>query len=205
MGLGQRYLLAAAAAILAMPILVLGLNAPVWAGLIAAAAIFFALALYAAVQPERPKAAGLNAMPRGEHRAARAALADARPALGRLDAVVDQLPKSQARERLQRLAAAARQVLEEVAEEPRKLAPAQRLLTYYLPRAAEFAEAHLELRQKGLDDTARAVAVEEVLQKLEQAFARFTEELVDFDMASLDAELRLVRAALKDDLGPPTT
>lgn len=203
MTLAQRYLLAAGAAALAMPILVLGLNAPIWGGLLAAAAIFFSLALYAAVQDRNASAIAPAALGRTDAPAVKAAFAEARPALERLGEVVGRLPKTVTRERLARLAQAAEHVMREVAAEPHKLAPVQRLLTYYLPRAAEFAEAHLALREKGFGETDRAAAVEEVLGKLEHAFARYTEELVDFDMAGLDAELRLVRAALKDDLDPP--
>lgn len=201
MTLAQRYLLAMGAAALAMPVFVLGFGLPVLAGLVGAVAIFSALALVAAVRA-KPEAERRRASLRGlRDRAARAALSEAMPAIERLEQVAAALPKSQVRERLTRIHALAARITEQVAQDPALLAPAQRVLTYYLPRAAEFAEGLAALRERGRGETTRARDVEDMLAKLEAAFAHYADQLADEDLRLLDTELKLVSEAIREDLG----
>ncbi len=201
MSLSQRYLLALGAAALAMPIFVLGFGLPALAGFVGSLAIFCALALFAAVRPggaakrAAPKLNGLRDKP------ARAALADAMPAIEAIEAVWTALPKGAVRDRLFRIHAEASRIADTVARDPTLLPPAQRVLTYYLPRAAEFAEGLAEMRAQGRGASARAKEVEDILVKLEAAFAHYAAQLIDEDLRLLDTELKLVSEAIQEDLG----
>ena len=82
-----------------------------------------------------------------------------------------------------------------------RLAAVQRLLTYYLPRTAEIAAAYLDLRSRKAPDAERLAAIQDVLAKMEAAFQHFAGKLADDDLRGLDADLKLIDAALKEDLG----
>lgn len=201
MTLAQRYLLAMGAAALAMPLFVLGFGLPVLAGLAGSVAIFSGLALFAAVQDQAKPRSRAPALKGLRDKAARAALADAVPAIERLEQVWTDLPKGATRDRLFRIHGYATRIAEKVANDPTLLVPAQRILTYYLPRAAEFAEGLAALRAQRRGDSHRAREVEGVLAKLEAAFAHYAEQLEDESLRLLDTELKLVSQAIRDDLG----
>jgi hypothetical protein len=197
-GLASRYLIALGAAALVMPALVLGAGAPVWAGFVAAVIVFLVLGLFAATS--RPTRAKVRPPQKGRRAVWEAVMADARPALDRVEAVIDALPRNAVRDRLDRIAEISQRVLKEVEAEPARLASAQRLFTYYLPRTAEIAEGYAELRRRGAGAPARLAAIEDVLAKTEAAAIRFANQVVDDDMRTLDAEIRLVEDALREDL-----
>ena len=202
-GLGLRYVLALAAALIVLPLLVLGLAQPLWIGVLAAAMVFVGLALFAAVQ--RPRGAPVRAqrLAQGQRAVLDAVMADARPALDTLLQVIADTPKNAVRDRLEAIAAIAADVVAAVEAEPERLGAVQRLLTYYLPRTAELAAAYADLRARKAPDAERLTAIQDVLAKMEAAFAHFADKLAVDDLRSLDADLKLIDAALKEDLGRP--
>lgn len=204
-GLGGRYLVAAVAAIVALPVFVLGFGAPVWLGLLTAAAIFAVLALFAAVRTPminaNRQAAGLAKPTAKGAPAVRAAFSDALPALARLEGVIESTPKNQLRDRLERIAETGRTIIGEVEADPGRLSAVSRLLTYYLPRTADLAEAYAQLRERGVEAPERRAAMDDVLVKLEDAFVHYADRLVDDDMKGVDVDIRLLNEALREDLG----
>jgi hypothetical protein len=204
-GLGGRYVLAAAAAVIALPVFVLGFQAPVWLGLGAAVAIFAVLALFAAVRTPminaKRQAAGLARPDAKGGPAVRAAFADALPALSRLERAIETTPKNQLRDRLERISETGRKIIIEVEEDPARVSAVSRLLTYYLPRTADLADAYVQLRERGVEAPARRAAMDAVLVKLEDAFLHYADRLVDDDMKGVDVDIRLLNEALKEDLG----
>ncbi|MBU6371373.1 MAG: 5-bromo-4-chloroindolyl phosphate hydrolysis family protein [Alphaproteobacteria bacterium] len=202
-GLGVRYALALGAALVVLPTLVLGLAQPLWIGVLSAAIVFVGLALFAAVQ--RPRAARVQAqrLAQGQRAVLDAVMADARPALGAIQQALAATPKNAVRDRLETIATIATEVIAAIEAEPERLGAVQRLLTYYLPRTAELASAYVDLRERKTPDTERLAAIQDVLAKMESAFAHFAEKLADDDLRSLDADLKLIDAALKEDLGRP--
>jgi hypothetical protein len=202
-GLVQRYVLGGLAALLLLPIFVLGFNAPLWMGLVAAGMVFGAVALFASVRTslEAPSGAGGALKSPGKSAALKLVFADALPALERLDAVVEATPKNLIRDRLERMAALGRKILAEVEADSSRLPAVQRLLTYYLPRAAEIAAGYAELREKEGRGQARFAAIEDVLAKMEDVFKHYAERLVDEDMRDLDTEIKLVKESMDEDLG----
>lgn len=202
-GLGVRYVLALLAAGAVLPVLVFVLAQPLWIGVLAAAIVFVGLALFAAVQ--RPRIGPLRAqrLAQGQRAVLDAVMADARPALDTLTSIVADTPKNAVRDRLEAIAAIATDVVVAVEVEPERLGAVQRLLTYYLPRTAELAVAYADLRARKAPDSERLAAIQDVLAKMEAAFTHFAGKLADDDLRSLDADLKLIDAALKEDLGRP--
>lgn len=202
-GLGVRYALALLAAGAVLPVLVFVLAQPLWIGVLAAAMVFVGLALFAAVQ--RPRSAPLRAqrLAQGQRAVLDAVMADAGPALDTLTRIVADTPKNAVRDRLEGIAAIATDVVVAIEAEPERLGAVQRLLTYYLPRTAELAVAYADLRARKAPDAERLAAIQDVLAKMEAAFAHFADKLADDDLRSLDADLKLIDAALKEDLGRP--
>lgn len=200
-GLAVRYLLAAVAAAIVLPVFVFLLAQPLWMGLVAAAIVFVALALFSAVQKPAPARVSTVRLAQGQRAVLDAVMADARPALDTLADVITTTPKNAVRDRLEAIKTVADDVVAQVEAEPERLASVQRLLTYYLPRTAEIAAAYEELRARRTPDAERMKAIEDVLAKMQTAFAHFAGKLIDDDMRGLDADLKLIDAALKEDLG----
>jgi hypothetical protein len=78
----------------------------------------------------------------------------------------------------------------------------RRFLTYYLPRAAEIAEAYRALETSTVPDTTRLAATGDMIDRLDVAFTRYAANLQDADLDKLDIELKLLKSSLDEDLGP---
>ncbi len=202
-GVIAGYLVAAGVAAVALPVFVLGFGAPVWIGAVAAGAIFVGGALFAATNPRKALPAGTDSrrIGQGQRAVIDAVMADARPALAQITAIVDSTPKNAIRDRLEKIAELGAKVLDEVDARPERVSSVQRLLTYYLPRTADIAKAYGELRLREAADPARYASIEAVLAKTEAAFVQFKQQMLDEDMRGLDADLELIDEALKEDLG----
>lgn len=186
------------AAVLTLPVLVLGLGAPVWGGLLGALAAGAAAASVGTVIRRASPAGRIEAAGRN---AVEAVLAEAEPALDRLRDAAPSLPKGIVRTRAERIATTARTLIEDVQAEPARLSTVQRLLTYYLPSAAGIAEGYRVLEAQGSVRPDRLSAMEAVLAKLEDAFRQGAQRLMDEDLRLLDGEIRLIEEALREDLG----
>ena len=191
------YILGAALAALVLPALVLGLSAPLWLGVMAALLIVAGAIVAARLRRRRET---LALAPPGRRLPARAALADAHVALAHLDASAHAIHARDTRRHAQRIADAARVIVHGVDADPAALAAMQRVLTYYLPRAAAIVESYRVLEGHG-GDPARLRRIEAILAKLDAAFHHYADRLADDALRLLDVEIRLVDAALKDDLG----
>lgn len=199
---GRLWLGAAGSAAL-MPILVLAFGAPLWLSAAGAFGLFlgslFLLRRPSPAWPWRARAPG--ALPSADGLPAlRAALAQAEPALTRLERCAD-LARPPMADKLQRMVDIGRGVIVQIRQEPARLAIVQRLLTYYLPSTADIAEGYCQLAGDGLAPPARLAAAEGLLQRLEGAIGHFASQLLHQDLHDLDAEIRLIDAALKEDLG----
>lgn len=189
----------AGAAVLALPVLVLALGAPVWGGLLGALA---AGAAAASVGTALRRASPLGRREAAGRSAVEAVLAEAEPALERLREATPGLARASAvRTRAERIAATAETLIAEVQEEAARLSAVQRLLTYYLPSAAGIVEGYRLLETGGVARPDRRAALEQVLAKLDDAFRQGAQRLMDEDLRLLDGEIRLIEEALKEDLG----
>ncbi|HLY55857.1 MAG TPA: 5-bromo-4-chloroindolyl phosphate hydrolysis family protein [Stellaceae bacterium] len=205
MALGQsggfNWIIGGLAAAILLPTLAVGVGLPFW--LAGGAAILAGGGAVLLLAPRRPFE-GLDAgrIGRGRIELARELLAEAMPLAARLDVAARAIRSSSARLRVHRLAQAARGILGAIEKDPLKLDRAQRFLVYYLPRSVEMAEGYQLLEQKQMPDPARLMATSDLLDRLDGAFAKFADGLLDADVDRLDIELKLLKSSLDEDLGP---
>ena len=192
--------MAGAAAALTPPLLVLGLNMPIWVGLPVALVVFFLLWLV--LRPHAAGAGRLEATPIAEGRAgtAQALLKDGQAALERLRLSARTIGDELMREEIKLLGMKADKVMREVQGDPGKVLAVRRLLTFYLPNAASVAEGWRALEHKQHPSTERVAQTRETMAALNDAFTQFAEELHEPQMQTLDLDLKVLNDALKADL-----
>jgi 5-bromo-4-chloroindolyl phosphate hydrolysis protein len=142
---------------------------------------------------------------RGKIAFVRELLTEAAPLAPRLDAAAKTIRNRNIAERARHLASVARGIFAALEKDPLRIERVRRFLTYYLPRAAEIAEAYAALEQSPLPDAARLASTGELIDRLDAAFTRYAASLRDADLDKLDIELKLLKSSLDEDLGPAIT
>ena len=137
----------------------------------------------------------------GEAAFARRLIADAEGTADRLRSAANLIEDKLVKEKVTRLSRVTDDVLAKLDETPANAGAVQRFLGYYLPRAAEVAEGYMSLENRHTPDRDRLDEVSVVIGKLEGAFVHYADSLADAELGMLDADLRLIQASLKEDLG----
>jgi 5-bromo-4-chloroindolyl phosphate hydrolysis protein len=101
------------------------------------------------------------------------------------------------------LARISREIFAGVEEDPLRIDRVRRFLTYYLPRAADLAEAYALLEKGSTRDATRIAATSDLIDRLDAAFTHYAANLQEADLGNLDIELKLLKSSLDEDLGPP--
>jgi len=184
-----------------VPLLAIGAGMPFWlACVIGLAAGGGTVAVLA------PRAAfpllDASGVARGKVTFARELLTDAAPLAARLDAAAARIAERKVVECVRHLAVVARRIFAAIEKDPLRIDRVRRFLTYYLPRAAEIVEAYGELERAAVPDAQRLASTRELLDRLDVAFTRYASSLQDADLDKLDIELKLLKSALDEDLGP---
>jgi len=198
---GLNWIAGGAAAAILLPVLAIGVGMPFWiAGLVSVVAGGGIVALLA----PRDRFARLDASgaARGKIEFARELLTEAEPLVERIDAAATELREKKVAERVRHLARTARAIFAAIEADPLRIDRVRRFLTYYLPRAAEIAEAYAMLERGPAPDAARLAATGALIDRLDAAFARYGTALRDADLDKLDVEMKLLKSALDEDLGP---
>jgi 5-bromo-4-chloroindolyl phosphate hydrolysis protein len=198
---GIDWIVGAAATAILLPLLAIGGGMPFWlAGVVSALAGAGIVGIFT---PQK-RFAGLDASgaARGRIEFARELLTDAEPLAGRLEAAAKLIRGPKAAERVRHLVSMARSIITAIEKDPLRIDRVRRFLTYYLPRATEIAEAYGSLERSLTPDAARITATGELIDRLDLAFTRYASNLQDGDLDKLDIELKLLKSALDDDLGP---
>jgi 5-bromo-4-chloroindolyl phosphate hydrolysis protein len=146
-----------------------------------------------------------SGMARGKIAFVRELLTDAMPLPPRLDAAAKTIRNRTIADRARHLASVARSIVAALEKDPLRVERVRRFLTYYLPRAAEIAEAYAALEQSAPPDAARLASTGELIDRLDAAFTRYSQNLRDADLDKLDVELKLLKSSLDEDLGPAIT
>jgi 5-bromo-4-chloroindolyl phosphate hydrolysis protein len=189
-------------AAVAVPALAIGAGMPFWLaciiGVVAGGGTVAALAPRAAFPLLDASGAA-----RGKVAFARELLSEAVPLAMRLDAAAATIRERRVTEGVRHLAVIARRIFAAIEKDPLKLDRIRRFLTYYLPRAAEIAEAYAELERSEMPNPQRLASTRELIERLDLAFTRYASNLQDADLDKLDIEMKLLKSALDEDLGPP--
>lgn len=183
-----------------VPVLSFGTMMPFWIAAVVGALIFAGLVIVLA--PRRLfEGLNINAIGRGRLDFARELLGAAAPAAERLEAAAGRITDQKTARRVHHLAEIAAEVFAKVEASPESAGAVRRFLSYYLPRAAEVAEGFAMIEEKRAPDATRLKEVGAVLEKLEDAFVHYADSLVDDRLDTLDTDLRLIQASLKEDIG----
>lgn len=132
---------------------------------------------------------------------ARDLLTQAAPFAERLRTVAAKISDKETGAKVKTLADIAADVFTKVEANPASAGNVRRFLTYYLPRAAEVAEGFDILEDARAPDRARLDEVRSVIFKLEDAFVHYADSLAEAELGTLDTDLRLIQASLKEDIG----
>ena len=199
---GLNWLVGGAAGAVLVPMLALGAGLPFLvacgAGALMAGGVVLLLA-----PGTRFKALEASGIARGKIEFARELLIEADPLVSRLETAAKAIRAKTVAERVRHLATVARGIFEAVEKDPLRIDRVRRFLTYYLPRAAEMAEAYRNLEGSPGVDSARLRATEEIIDRLSAAFTEYAANLRDAELDKLDIELKLLKRSLDEDLGVP--
>ena len=198
---GLNWIAGGAAAAILLPLLAIGAGMPFWiAGVISVLAGGGVVAMLA----PRKMFAQLDASgaERGKIEFARELLTEAEPLAERMDEAATLIQAKKVAERVRHLVKIARDIFAAIERDPLRIDRVRRFLTYYLPRAAEIAEAYGALERSAAPDTERLKSTGELIDRLDTAFTRYAANLQDADLDKLDIELKLLKSSLDEDIGP---
>lgn len=198
---GLNWLAGGAAAALLLPVLAIGVGMPFWiAGVISVVAGGGIVAL--AAPRDRFALLDASGAARAKIEFARELLTEAEPLATRIEEAATEIKTKKVADRVRHLASVARDIFTAVEADPLRIDRVRRFLTYYMPRAAEIAEAYGMLERSPAPDPARIASTGELLERLDAAFTRYAANVQDADLDRLDIEMKLLKSALDEDLGP---
>ncbi len=198
---GTDWIAGGVVAAVMLPILAIGVGAPFWIACVISA---LAGGGVVAILAPRKLFSQLDASgaARGKIEFARELLTDAEPLAARMEAAARSIATPKVAELVKHLVSVARDIFAAIEKDPLRIDRVRRFLTYYLPRAAEIAEAYQGLERAPTRDAARIAATGELIDRLDVAFTRYAASLQSADLDKLDIELKLLKSSLDDDLGP---
>jgi 5-bromo-4-chloroindolyl phosphate hydrolysis protein len=198
---GLGWIVGGATTAVLLPALSIGVEMPFWIACVVSA---LAGGGIVAVMAPRKLFAELDASgaARGRIEFARELLTEAEPLTRHMEAAADKIRNQQVAERVQHLVRTARDIFAAIERDPLRIDRVRRFMTYYLPRAAEIAEAYGALERSAVQDAARLSATGELIDRLDAAFTRYAANLQEADLDKLDIELKLLKSSLDEDLGP---
>ena len=200
LGNDGNWIMAGLVTAILVPVLTFAAGMPFWIAAVIGLLVFAGLVFLLA--PRRLfEGLDIKVIGRGRLAFARELLEAAVPSAQRLEAAADDITDRQTAARVRHLAEIAADVFRTVEAKPESANAVRRFLSYYLPRAAEVAEGFAAIEAKRAPDIKQLKDVRAVLVKLEDAFVHYADSLVDDALGTLDTDLRLIQASLKEDLG----
>jgi 5-bromo-4-chloroindolyl phosphate hydrolysis protein len=200
---GTNWLAGGAAAAILVPLLTVGGGMPFWLACLIGAAAGAGVGAILAPRNAFPRLDASGAA-RGKIAFARELLTEAEPSAERLETAAKAIRARKVADRVRHLAGVARSIFAAIEKDPLRVDRVRRFLTYYLPRAAEIAEAYGSLEGSSLPDAMRMTSTGELIDRLDVAFTRYAANLQDADLDKLDIELKLLKSSLDEDLGMAT-
>jgi 5-bromo-4-chloroindolyl phosphate hydrolysis protein len=198
---GLDWIAGGAAAAILLPLLAIGLGMPFWIALVVSA--LAGGGVVAVMAPKRMFAElDASGAARGRIEFARELLTESEPLTDRMEAAAAAIRAQGAADRVRHLVKIARDIFAAIERDPLRIDRVKRFLSYYLPRAAEIAEAYLSLEKSSVPDAARLAATGELIDRLDIAFTRYAANTQDADLDKLDIELKLLKRSLDEDIGP---
>ncbi|MGO4716362.1 5-bromo-4-chloroindolyl phosphate hydrolysis family protein [Bradyrhizobium sp. 2TAF24] len=201
---GSNWVVGGVVAAVLLPVLAIGAAMPFWGAVLIS--VLAGCGTVAVVAPRQPFARlDASGAARGKIEFARELLTDAEPLTGRMEAAAASIRTPKIAAHVRHLVTIARDIFAAIEKDPLRIDRVRRFLTYYLPRAAEIAEAYDLLERSTVPDAARIAATSELIDRLDVAFTRYAASLQDADLDKLDIEFKLLKSALDEDLGPASS
>ncbi|HEY1426116.1 MAG TPA: 5-bromo-4-chloroindolyl phosphate hydrolysis family protein [Caulobacteraceae bacterium] len=125
---------------------------------------------------------------------------DAQSALDRLKKALLLIKDPAVRGQVDSLVRTGQKVVGECRTDPSRAMAVRRLLTFYLPNAASIAEGWVALEGRAMPSPERMAQTGATLRALNEAFAKFSDDMVEPQMQTLDIDLKVVNDALRADL-----
>ena len=198
---GINWVAGGATAAILLPLLAIGADMPFWIACILSATA--GGGVVALLTPRKLfEHLDSSGAARGKIEFARELMTDAEPIAARLDVAATSIRTPEAAERVRHLASLTREIFAAIEKDPLRIDRVRRFLTYYLPRAAEIAEAYALLERARALNGARLKATGDLIDRLDVAFTHYAATLQDADLDNLDIELKLLKSSLDSDLGP---
>jgi len=195
---GTATLLAACAAGAMLPLGVFLVGLPIWIDAPVAGGV--GLGLYFVLRSGKQPTVDEEALNDARAQTGRSLLPDATASLDRMKLTLGQIRDPAVRGQVAELVTTGRKVVDQVRADPSKAMAVRRLLTFYLPNAASLAEGWVALEGRALPSPERMSQTGQTLRSLNQAFAKFSDDMAEPQMQTLDVDLKVVNDALKSDL-----
>ena len=195
---GTAILLAALAAAAVMPAAAIGLHLPLWLDLGLSGGTFAGGFLL--LRSGKQETLDADELADARSATARSLIPDASSALDRMKKALTQIKDPAVRGQVDSLARTAAKVMGELRADPSRAMAVRRLLTFYLPNAASIAEGWVALEGRATPSPERMAQTGATLRSLNEAFAKFSDDMVEPQMQTLDIDLKVVNDALKSDL-----
>jgi len=198
LGRDTNWILAGIAAAIVLPVLIY-LGLPFWVALVIDLIAFAGLVVL--LTPRRLfEGVDITGISKERLAFAQELLEQAEPSAALLEKAGHRIDDLQVKTRVQHLSQIARDIFAEVETKPAKAPAVRRFLSYYLPRAAEVSEGYAVIESKKNPNLERLAEVASVIKKLEGAFVHYSDSLAESELGTLDVDLRLIEASLKEDL-----
>jgi 5-bromo-4-chloroindolyl phosphate hydrolysis protein len=201
---GLNWIMGGAAAAVLVPALAIGLGMP-FAIACAVSAVAGVGVAVMAVPRKRFAELDVSGAERGRIEFARELLTEAEPQMDRMAEAAAKIRSKPVADRVRHLVGIARGIFDAIEKDPSRIDRIRRFLTYYLPRAAEIAAAYGALERSMTPDSARLAATGALIDRLDGAFTSYAASLQEADLDKLDIELKLLKSALDEDIGPSRT
>ncbi|HZZ87218.1 MAG TPA: 5-bromo-4-chloroindolyl phosphate hydrolysis family protein [Caulobacteraceae bacterium] len=195
---GNATLLGACAAGVAMPLGAFVVGLPLWIDGPISAGV--GLGLFFLLRSGKQPSLDEQVLNDARAQTGRSLLPDALDALDRMKQAMGRIKDPAVRGQVADLITKGRKVVDQVRADPGRAMAVRRLLTFYLPNAASLAEGWVALEGRALPSPERMTQTGDTLRALNQAFAKFADDMAEPQMQTLDVDLKVVNDALKSDL-----
>ena len=195
---GTAILLAALAAAAVMPAAAVGLHLPLWLDLGLSGGTFAGGFLL--LRSGKQDTLDADMLTDARNQTALGLVRDGQAALDRMKKALTQIKDPAVRGQVDSLARTGQKVVSDVRADSSRAMAVRRLLTFYLPNAASIAEGWVALEGRATPSPERMAQTGATLRALNEAFAKFSDNMVEPQMQTLDIDLKVVNDALKADL-----
>jgi hypothetical protein len=195
---GTAILLAALAAAAVMPAAAIGLHLPLWLDLGLSGGTFAGGFLL--LRSGKQDTLDAEMLTDARNQTALGLVRDGQAALERMKKALAQIKDPAVRGQVDSLARTGQKVVTDIRADASRAMAVRRLLTFYLPNAASIAEGWVALEGRATPSPERMAQTGATLRALNEAFAKFSDDMVEPQMQTLDIDLKVVNDALKADL-----